>query len=291
MTKRGKPTSEDKAKNRKEHREAVRQHIQNAGEHDFDEATNKCLREPDLENKKIVSLGKKTIAASDIVKLVGLLAFFVVAILAVWAAWPYIKEIFEPGGVDKLISQVHEAGAAGVLILFAFQLLQVIVAFIPGEVTAVAAGMMYGPWLGALLILVGGAVASAIVYYIVHFLGAPFVHDMVPKQFISKFREYERTGKFNIIVFILFLIPGLPKDAFTYIVGLSDMKCSTFLVLSTLARTPGVLVTTYAASGITDGDYVQAVIIFAVFAALAVLGLIFRDKIMAFVSSGKEPRK
>lgn len=268
-------------------RAVVKRHIQNASERDFDESTNKNLRDRDITGKKTVSMGKKQIAASDIVKLVGLLAFFAIMVVIVWAVWPYIHEIFEPGGIEKLIVQVREAGMLGVGILFGLQLLQVIVAFIPGEVTAVAAGMMYGPWFGGLLIAVGGAIASAIVYWIVHLLGAPFVRDMVPASFIEKFREYERSGKFNVIVFVLFLIPGLPKDIFTYIVGLTDMKCSTFVVLSTLARCPGVFVTTYAASGIATGDYVQAAVIFAVFAALAIVGLIFRDKIMALIDRKK----
>ena len=90
----------------------------------------------------------------------------------------------------------------------------------------------------------------------------------------------------NVIVFVLFLIPGLPKDAFTYIIGLTDMRCDTFVILSTLARTPGVLVTTYAASDIAKGDYLSAAIIFIVFAIIAGIGLIFRDKIMEGVSRG-----
>lgn len=266
-------------------------HLRNAGEVAYDEDFNSAMRPVDLTGKKVVSIGKKELAASDIVKLVGLLVFFVMMVGIAWAAWPYIEEIFEPGGVDKLIGQVRDAGALGVLILFGLQLLQVIVAFIPGEVTAVAAGMLYGPWLGGLLILIGGAIASAIVYWIVHSLGAPFVRDMVPLSFMEKFREYERSGKFDIIVFVLFLIPGLPKDIFTYIVGLTDMKCLTFVVLSTIARAPGVLVTTYAASGLATGNYLESAIIFAVAAVIAIVGIIFRDRIMEMIGRKKEERE
>lgn len=272
-------------------RQKVKSHIEHAGELEFSENTNKFMRPIDLEGKKTVSMRKKEIPASDIFKIVGLVGFFALMAVTMYFLWPYVKEIFEPGGTQNLIARIREAGIAGGLVLFGVQLLQVIVAFIPGEVTAVVAGMLYGPWLGGLLIILGGAVASAIVYWVVHLLGAPFVQDLVPKKFLAKFEEYERNGKFSIIVFVLFLIPGLPKDVFTYIVGLTDMKCSTFVLLSTIARAPGVFVTTYAASGFATGDYMESIIIFAVFAAIAVVGLIFRDRIMEAIGAKKEVAK
>ena len=64
---------------------------------------------------------------------------------------------------------------------------------------------------------------------------------MVPVQYLEKFRKFEKTGKLNIIVFILFLIPGLPKDVFTYLVPLTDMRMRTFLLLSNVGRIPGIV--------------------------------------------------
>lgn len=269
---------------KKHNHTSMREHVRRAAAIEYSEEKNKLMRPAPEPTGKVVTIAGKAVSVTDIVKLAGLFVFFALTIVAGYLIWPYIHEIFEPGGLQKLIADVRAAGAVGVSILFGLQLLQIIVAVIPGEVTAIAAGMLYGPWFGALLILVGGAIASAIVYWIVHLLGAPFVHDMVPTSFLEKFREYERSGKFNVIVFVLFLIPGLPKDAFTYIIGLTDMRCDTFVILSTLARIPGVLVTTYAASDIAKGDYLSAAIIFVVFAIIAGIGLIFRDKIMGFIS-------
>ena len=87
----------------------------------------------------------------------------------------------------------------------------------------------------------------------------------------------DMTGDLN---FILFLIPGLPKDVFTYIFGLTDMKLGTFLLLSTLGRTPGVFVSSFAASSIMEGDFTTSAIMFGTLAVLAALGVIFRDRIM-----------
>ena len=158
------------------------------------------------------------------------------------------------------------------------------VAFIPGEVTQMAAGMLYGPLWGSLLILFGCAISSAFVYELVHRLGAPFVKDLISDQHLKKFQDFEKTGRLNIIVFILFLIPGLPKDTFTYIVPLTDMKLKPFVAITTIARSPGIILSAYAAEGLLDGRLWESVAIFAVLIVLAVIALIFSNRIMEFLA-------
>ncbi|MDE8703745.1 hypothetical protein PZH32_12375, partial [Adlercreutzia equolifaciens] len=89
---------------------------------------------------------EKTVAghpmpAADIFKFVGLIAFFASMVVIVIAVWPMIHEIFEPGGIERVTPEVRNAGPWGFLILLAIQFLQIVVAFIPGEVVQVAAGM------------------------------------------------------------------------------------------------------------------------------------------------------
>ena len=219
----------------------------------------------------------------DIFKFAGLAAFFVVMALIVALLWPYMHELFEPGGLDRVIEDVRSAGPLGVLILLAMQFLQIVVAFIPGEVVQMAAGMMYGPWLGGLVILVGCVVSAAFIFVVVHRLGAPFVQDMVPTKYLDKFRAFEETGKLDIVVFILFLIPAMPKDVFTYLVPLTNMPMKKFLVLSNVARIPGILISTYAADGLVDGRLAQSLVIFGVVAVIALICVVFRDRIMGLL--------
>lgn len=216
----------------------------------------------------------------DVFKFVGLIAFFALMLFVCAQMWPYVHDIFEPGGVDRIIADVRNAGPVGFLILLGMQFLQIIVAFIPGEVVQIAAGMLYGPWIGALIILLGCVISSAFVFALVHKLGAPFVQSIVPTKYLNKFRRFELTGKLNIVVFILFLIPGLPKDVFTYLVPLTDMRMRTFLILSNVGRIPGIIVSTYAADGLIEGRIVESIVIFAIAAVVAVLGIVFRERIM-----------
>lgn len=217
---------------------------------------------------------------ADLFKFGGLIAFFVLMAVVCVAIAPLILELTEPGGVERVVQDVRNAGPGGVLILLGMQFLQVVVAFIPGEVVQVAAGMMYGPWGGAAVVLVGCVISSAFVFFIVHKLGAPFVRAMIPEKWMGKLEDFEETDKLDVMVFVLFLIPGLPKDVFTYLVPLTDMGMRNFLVLSTVGRIPGILMSTLAADGLMEGDIMRSVLLFLVAAGIAALAIVFHEKIM-----------
>lgn len=230
--------------------------------------------------QEVTTVRGREMTRGDIFKFGGLIAFFALMVIVVILIWPYIHEAFEPGGLSRVIDDVRNAGPLGFLILLAMQFMQIVVAFIPGEVVQMAAGMMYGPWLGAAVVLLGCIISSAFVFAVVHRLGAPFVRDMVPTKYLDKFNAFEESGKLSIVVFILFLIPAMPKDTFTYLVPLTNMRMRDFLVLSNVGRIPGIVISTYAANGLVDGNITQSIIIFAVVAVIAIVAIVFRDKIM-----------
>lgn len=236
------------------------------------------------------SVRGRTMSKAEIFKFAGLVAFFILVAISCVFLWPYVHDIFEPGGIDRVTADVRAAGFGGVAILLGIQFLQTVVAFIPGEVVQVAAGMIYGPWFGAFVLLLGCLISNAFVYVLVHKLGAPFVQAMVSQKYMDKFKAFEKSGKLNVIVFIIYLIPGLPKDVFTYLTPLSHMPLHTFLTLSTIARIPGILVSTYAAASLVSGDIITSIVIFAIAGAVAVAGIVGYDKIMKRVEAktGKE---
>lgn len=258
-----------------EHRETVKERA-----HERREAAREKAQE-------VTTVRGREMTRGDIFKFGGLIAFFALMVIVVILIWPYIHEAFEPGGLSRVIDDVRNAGPLGFLILLAMQFMQIVVAFIPGEVVQMAAGMMYGPWLGAAVVLLGCIISSAFVFAVVHRLGAPFVRDMVPTKYLDKFNAFEESGKLSIVVFILFLIPAMPKDTFTYLVPLTNMRMRDFLVLSNVGRIPGIVISTYAANGLVDGNITQSIIIFAVVAVIAIVAIVFRDKIMNFFHHDK----
>jgi len=260
------------------------------GEHASSSTTDKSSEKASARKaEEEVKLGAHTLNYGMLFKFAGLLVFFGLMALIMYLIWPTISSIFEEGGAERLVEDVRNAGPLGVLMLLGLQFLQIVVAFIPGEVVQVAAGMMYGPWLGALVIIVGCVGSSAFIYWLVHKLGAPFVQAMVPERFLNRINDFETSGKLNVVVFILFLIPGLPKDTFTYLVPLTRMRMGTFLILSNIARIPGVLLSTYAANGIIEGDIFTSVILFLTAAVLACLGLFAGRKYMDYKMEKEDP--
>lgn len=251
-----------------EHRETVKERA-----HERREAAREKAQE-------VTTVRGREMTRGDIFKFGGLIAFFALMVIVAILIWPYIHEAFEPGGLSRVIDDVRNAGPLGFLILLAMQFMQIVVAFIPGEVVQMAAGMMYGPWLGAAVVLLGCIISSAFVFAVVHRLGAPFVRDMVPTKYLDKFNAFEESGKLSIVVFILFLIPAMPKDTFTYLVPLTNMRMRDFLVLSNVGRIPSIVISTYAANCLVDGNITQSIIIFAVVAVIAIVAIVFRDKIM-----------
>lgn len=258
-----------------EHRETVKERA-----HERREAAREKAQE-------VTTVRGREMTRGDIFKFGGLIAFFALMVIVVILIWPYIHEALEPGGLSRVIDDVRNAGPLGFLILLAMQFMQIVVAFIPGEVVQMAAGMMYGPWLGAAVVLLGCIISSAFVFAVVHRLGAPFVRDMVPTKYLDKFNAFEESGKLSIVVFILFLIPAMPKDTFTYLVPLTNMRMRDFLVLSNVGRIPGIVISTYAANGLVDGNITQSIIIFAVVAVIAIVAIVFRDKIMNLLHHDK----
>lgn len=236
-------------------------------------------------SEPVVHIGKHSVKKSDIFKLLGLLFFFVLMAGIIALLWPSLSLLFEDDGVNKVIAAIQQQGPFGVLILLGLQFVQIVVAFIPGEVVQAAAGLLYGPWWGAVIILCGAIVSSAVIYELVHRLGAPFVHAMVDAKYLEKFYEFERSGKLTTVVFILFLIPGMPKDVFTYLVPLTDMRLRTFLIVTTIGRIPGVIITTYAVSDIAEGNVMVGLVIFAIAALVMLVGLIFRNKLLAVLGN------
>ena len=232
------------------------------------EAFNEKYEVPVSERPSLARLTK-----ADIFKLVGLGLFFVLM-----AGW--IAELSEPDGLQRVLEDVRNAGVGGVFILLAFQFLQIVVAFIPGEIVQIAAGMMYGPWIGALVVIVGAVISSAFIFAIVHKLGAPFVRAMIPEKWMSKLERFENSEKLDVMVFVLFLIPGLPKDVFTYLVPLTNMSMRNFVVLANIGRIPGVLISTLGADKLIEGDYGQSAILFGIAAVIGILAIWQHDRIL-----------
>ena len=159
------------------------------------------------------------------------------------------------------------------------QIIQIIICIIPGQALQVAAGYLYGFWLAFALSLVGAFLGSVIVFYLAQFLGHDAMHILFGERKVVEMLDKINSKKGMLAVFVIFLIPGIPKDLCTYAAGISEMHIKPFLILSLIGRAPGMMCSIAIGRQIMHGNYHSAIIIAVIVVILFLIGVIFRDKV------------
>jgi uncharacterized membrane protein YdjX (TVP38/TMEM64 family) len=207
---------------------------------------------------------------------------FIVAILAlIWIFRGRFIELFRDR--EAVRSWILAQGALGMLAFVGIQALQVVLFMLPGELVQVAGGYAFGLWLGTALSLVGITLGALVNFVAGRLLGRPFVEALFPKDKVERLERVAGSGKGAAGFFIFFLVPGLPKDALCYVAGMARLSFPAFLAVSMLGRLPGLLGSSYMGSATRDGSYTGALVVLGVASVLFVLGLVFKDRIEAFV--------
>ena len=193
----------------------------------------------------------------------------ILALLATWCIWRWLTSFSREG----LRDYIRSFGAAGWLVFLALQILQVFIALIPGELLESAAGFVFGPVFGTLLCYAGIAIASLLVFVLTRKFGVKLVQVFVSREKINQLRFLNTEKKRDVLIFIAFFIPGTPKDLLTYFAGLTEIKLSTFLVITLVARLPSVVTSTFGGHLLGEGEYVLAVIVYAATAVISLFGM------------------
>ncbi len=223
---------------------------------------------------------KKLVLVIDIVSIILIL---LLVFGLVYKYWDEIKMLNSDSGQEWLENKVQKTGVWGVLVLLGIQVLQVVVAFIPGEVVEIVSGVMFGAFGGLLICIIGLIIGTCIIFGLVKLLGKPFVELVVKDNDSSKFKFLEDPIRALVILFFIFLIPGLPKDILIYLIPFTKIDLKNFLFVSVLARIPSIFTSTLVGSAIVDKNYSLAVIISIIMSILAIVGLIFNKQICSYI--------
>ena len=175
-------------------------------------------------------------------------------------------------------------GAWAGLAFVGLQVFQVVVFVVPGEIVQVAGGYAFGFWSGAALSLLGITLGSLVNFAAGRFLGRPFVERIFAKEKIEAVEKVTASGKAAAGFFLLFVVPGIPKDALCYVAGMAALGLPSFLGVSMLGRLPGILGSSFMGSAAFDRDYRAALVVLGIASLLFVLGLLFKKRIEGFVA-------
>ncbi|MBE6534968.1 MAG: TVP38/TMEM64 family protein [Ruminococcaceae bacterium] len=183
-----------------------------------------------------------------------------------------LRDYFTGENRDKLEAFVHHHWIAGMFIFLFVCIVQVVVALIPGEAVEVAAGVIFGAWWGTVICLVGAVIGSILVIVLVRKFGRKFVESLYPREKIDSLPILNNPKKRNATIFLLFLIPGTPKDFITYIIGLTEVSIPMYIMLTTVARIPSILTSTLIGDSFGEGKIIRTIILVAITALVSGLG-------------------
>lgn len=211
------------------------------------------------QKKKIIS----------IVSAVVFVLFFIIAFFLVGG--PMLKFVSDPESFRLWVSTY---GFTGKVFFVGMMAVQVLIAIIPGEPLELVAGYAFGAIEGTVLCLIGQAIGSLFVYFFVSKVGVLAVEAFFSKEKIESLAFLRNHKRLNLIVFILFFIPGTPKDLMTYVVGLTPMRWWEFFLISLIARIPSVITSTISGDAIGLKNYNFAIVVFIVTILISGLGLL-----------------
>ncbi len=165
-----------------------------------------------------------------------------------------------------------------------FQVVQVVIAVIPGEPLQIVGGYMFGTFWGTVYSIIGITAGYGVVFFAVRLFGYPLVKKLVAEKDLAKFDFLVNSAKLEATIFLLFLIPGVPKDILVYIAGLTPLHPMTFFLIITIARMPAMVGSSYIGAKIETNEYRTVVIVSILASLLFVFGLIYKNRIIEFMS-------
>jgi len=168
-----------------------------------------------------------------------------------WQIVHYYRSLLSPKRLGEFIASF---GPFAALIFLIIQTVQVVAAPIPGEMTGFVGGFLFGKVWGTILSTVGLTIGSILAFSVAKRFGMRIVERVVKKQYITQFNFFI-THKGLYITFVLYLLPGFPKDALCYFLGLTRLRFLDFVLMNVFGRLPGTMMLTLQGNAVREGKY------------------------------------
>ena len=180
---------------------------------------------------------------------------------------------------NDIVSFLERYKLQSIPIYIILQIAQIVISVLPGQFFQLAAGYLYTFWPALLFSCIGAFLGTTITFWLAKGLGSDFVHIFFEKDKTEDYVKRLNSKKAYTIVFLLYAIPGIPKDVVSYAAGLSEMKYKPFIILSTIGRIPGMMGSIIIGSMWHKEEYV-GMIILAIIAVVAFCScIIYRKKL------------
>ena len=192
---------------------------------------------------------------------------------------------------EGLRDWVRGFGARAPLVYIAAQAFQVVIFAIPGEPVQIAGGMLFGGLLGTVFAVAGTVLGATVGFTLARLLGKPFVASFVSPARMAGIEKLLASGRALSVLFLLFLIPGIPKDVLCYVCGISPIRFPLFIAASTLARLPALIGSAIIGGAAATNKWGVVVILSASAVALFVAGLLLRSRLQSWIEGLADRKK
>jgi uncharacterized membrane protein YdjX (TVP38/TMEM64 family) len=186
---------------------------------------------------------------------------------------------------EKIKSFVEARGVYGFLVFIAFQIIQIVVAIIPGEPIQIAGGYIFGTLGGFSLSTIGIMIGSVISFLISRKFGVPLVRNFVSEDKLLVYKSKFESRKGLAIIFLLCLIPGIPKDVLVYAAGLTPIRFGVFFFLYFFARIPAMVMASYMGAQLGQNNLSGFLIIGVIAALVLVVGYVLKDRVYEMLNA------
>jgi uncharacterized membrane protein YdjX (TVP38/TMEM64 family) len=203
-------------------------------------------------------------------------------LIAIFAGVTYI--LYALGMIEfftdrqRLIAFISRHRSNAVLLFIGLQIVQVVAAPVPGEVSGFVGGMLFGPFWGIVFSTIGLTLGSWLAFGLARILGRPLVELVANPETIKRY-DYVMKHKGMFFAFLMFLIPGFPKDLLSYLLGLGHMRQRDFLVVSTAGRLLGTTLLTIGGTYFRDERYGAFFTVVGISIGAILLAMIYRERI------------
>jgi len=204
-----------------------------------------------------------------------------IGVLAIILTIKYLPVILElTVSVDKFKNYILSTGKLGPAIFILFQILQTVIAPIPGEVFQIAGGYTYGVLLGTIYTVAGMLLGASMAFFFTRFLGGSFIKKLLKKKKFQWMMDIMNNKKLSVFLFAFFFIPGLPKDLLIYLAGLTSIKPLKFFGILLVGRLPWLIASVSIGSNIYQKNYTSTLIISVIALLGFILGLLYKNKLI-----------
>ena len=223
----------------------------------------------------------KTKAPLKVLSYIGFPLAIIAAVAIVWIFRSQLYSIF--ASPSRLRDWVSGYGYIAPLVFIGLQFIQVVLFVIPGEVAQAAGGYIFGMWGGMLYSVIGILLGSSFNFFLARLLGLPFVNAVFGAERLARFDKVLTSAKATVALFLLFLIPGIPKDALCYVAGLSTISFPVFMLISTVGRLPGIVGSSALGGAAANQMWLTVATIAIIAVLLFVVGMLYRERLHGFV--------